>query len=102
LKNYFPHKGTKGLWLKVTSIFYQLIKGLQIGNFLHFAGRRIRGVLPALDDRMHRWTLGGGKKGRSADPFFAMSREKEKKRSSQASWKTCCLGTPFPRSALFL
>src|SRR5271156_4964727 len=25
-----------------------------------------------------------------------------KKRSSQASWKTCCLGTPFPRSALFL
>jgi hypothetical protein len=27
---------------------------------------------------------------------------REKKRSSQASWITCSLGTPFPRSALFL
>jgi hypothetical protein len=37
-----------------------------------------------------------------ADPFFVTVHKKGKKRSSQASWKTCCLGTPFPRSALFL
>jgi len=33
---------------------------------------------------------------------FAWNSERAKKRSSQASWRTCRLGTPFPRSALFL
>ena len=42
----------------------------------------------------------GGLKGAAQ---ICLSRcAQRKKRSSQASWKTCCLGTPFPRSALFL
>jgi hypothetical protein len=40
----------------------------------------------------------GGLEGDTLNEFLSEG----KKRSSHASWITCGLGTPFPRSALFL
>jgi hypothetical protein len=55
----------------------------------------------ALHALMQEWTLEGAERHISERLRLHRSATR-KKRSSQASCKTCGLGTPFPRSALFL
>jgi len=43
-----------------------------------------------------------GQKPRAKGIFASPRGGSEKRGSSRAPWKPCCLGTPFPRSALFL
>jgi len=69
-----------------------------------YAGKRIKDVYPAFESWIRRWVWQRNERETSGPVFRDESRKREnrKKRSSRASWKTCCLGTPFPRSALFL
>src|ERR1039458_5191776 len=75
-------------------------EGRQRRTIPRFSGAdtRIKSGISAFDAPMHGWTWGRAERGEAE----LDSRKTEKKRSSQASWKTCRLGTPFPRSALFL
>jgi hypothetical protein len=62
------------------------------------SGRKCRSTV----SWMQRWMLRRAERHSAGAGDSHGMRKKKKKRSSQASWKTCCLGTPFPRSALFL
>src|ERR1035437_5426998 len=69
------------------------------GPRLLVAKAQIKAGVTGLDAVMQGWTWGWAE---GLERRTGVRGEQRKKRSSQASWKTCCLGTPFPRSALFL